>query len=77
MLQEGREPKLFCSMKQIAKILTAPNKACTGRGCRPRSRSAVCQIWRDNIQESCQSAPPVTQTVSRRLAQRRQVDRVK
>jgi hypothetical protein len=26
-------------------------------------RSAICQVWRDNIQESCQSAPPVTQTV--------------
>ena len=25
------------------------NTACTGRGYRPKIRSAICQVWRDNI----------------------------
>jgi hypothetical protein len=34
-----------------------PNTACTGRGYRPKIRGAICQVWRDNVQESCQVRP--------------------
>ncbi len=39
--------------------MSAPNTACTGRGYRPKIRSAICKVSRNNISESCQSAPPV------------------
>ena len=38
-------------------LLKAANTACTGRGYRPKIRSAICKVWRDNIQESYQVRP--------------------
>ena len=33
----------------MTRRITAPNKACTGRGYRPKIHSAICQAWCDDI----------------------------